>query len=120
MYIFFNFTKKILIFFVKLIIIFFVKLIDFFQFAFLAKEDEELTGSKDLCYHNFKCQRPFWIFSDFNHVISNMSYWLFGLAFMVIVYYKSKLLPQSHDPKVGETKKVRYFQKKNSLFGELF
>ena len=90
--------SKVYLYLVPLISIFYF--IPSIQFAFLAKEDEELTGSKDLCYHNFKCQRPFWIFSDFNHVISNMSYWLFGLAFMVIVYCKSKMLPQTHDPKV--------------------
>ena len=50
------------------------------QFAFQAKENEEISGSKDLCYHNYRCQRPWWIFSDFNHVISNMSYWIFGIG----------------------------------------
>ena len=69
------------------------------QFAFQAKENEEISGSIDLCYHNFKCQRPWWIFSDFNHVISNMAYWLLGLSFMIIVFIKSKKLPESNNPK---------------------
>lgn len=53
----------------------------------------------DLCYHNFKCARPLWIFSDFNHVISNMSYVLFGISFIVLVFIKSKKLPDSNNPK---------------------
>ena len=56
------------------------------QFAFLAKQNEVSTGSQDLCYHNFRCSKPFYIFSDFNHVISNLSYVLFGLAFMGSIY----------------------------------
>ena len=47
----------------------------------------------DLCYHNFKCARPWFIFSDFNHVISNISYVIFGLFFMHLCYLKTKQLP---------------------------
>ena len=63
------------------------------QFAFLAKQNEVSTGSQDLCYHNFRCSRPFYIFSDFNHVVSNLSYVMFGLAFMGLVKIKQKKLP---------------------------
>ena len=63
------------------------------QFAFLAKQNEVSTGSQDLCYHNFRCSKPFYIFSDFNHVVSNLSYAVFGLAFMGLVWIKEKKLP---------------------------
>ena len=63
------------------------------QFSFQAKESEELTGSLDLCYHNFKCSRPWFIFSDFNHVFSNISYVIFGAFFMHLCYLKTKQLP---------------------------
>ena len=39
------------------------------------------------------------MFSDFNHVVSNMSYWVFGLAFIALVYLKSIRLPERHHPK---------------------
>ena len=68
-------------------------------FIFLAKENEEMTGSKDICFHNYKCQKPFWIFSDFNHVISNISYVFLGLAFMVIIKVKANSLPKGHNVK---------------------
>ena len=63
------------------------------QFAFLAKQNEISTGSQDLCFHNFRCSKPFYIFSDFNHVVSNLSYVMFGIAFMGLVWIKQKKLP---------------------------
>ena len=53
----------------------------------------------DLCYHNFKCQRPFWIFSDFNHVISNISYFLFGISFIGLAKLKTQQLPEDKHPR---------------------
>jgi len=69
------------------------------QFVFLVKGTEEVTGSQDLCFHNFQCSRPFWIFSDFNHVVSNVSYVLYGVFFLIIVRYKAHLLPPEQKPK---------------------
>ncbi len=69
------------------------------QFVFLVKQSESLTGSQDLCFHNFECAHPLNIFSDFNHVVSNTSYVIFGLAFLIIVRYKAHLLPESQKPK---------------------
>ena len=83
--------SKVYIYLVPLISIFYF--VPAIQFAFQAKETEELTGSMDLCYHNFKCARPWFIFSDFNHVISNISYFIFGLVFIHLCYLKTKQLP---------------------------
>ena len=55
------------------------------QYVLQTKQTEQMLGTQDLCYHNFRCSRPFWIFDDFNHVVSNISYALFGLFFMIIV-----------------------------------
>ena len=82
------------------------------QFAFLAKQNEVSTGSQDLCYHNFRCSKPFYIFSDFNHVISNLSYVLFGLAFMGLVKIKEKKLPEhcfDHSVKTGILQQLSIF-----------
>ena len=83
--------SKVYLYLVPLISIFYF--VPAIQFAFQAKETEELTGSMDLCYHNFKCARPWFIFSDFNHIISNISYVIFGLIFMHLCYLKTKQLP---------------------------
>ena len=88
--------SKVYFYLVPLISIFYF--VPAIQFAFQAKENEEMTGSMDLCYHNFKCARPLWIFSDFNHVISNISYIIFGLVFMFLAFTKTKQLPEDHHP----------------------
>ena len=59
---------------------------------FQSKQTEEISGSRDLCFHNFRCSKPWLIFTDFNHIISNMSYLIFGICFIYIVYLKSKKL----------------------------
>lgn len=43
------------------------------------------SGNEDLCYYNFRCSHPFKIFSDFNHIISNMGYIILGVLFLLIV-----------------------------------
>ena len=60
------------------------------QFAFLSKRYEKETGSQDICYHNFECSHHWGSFTDFNHVISNISYVLYGLGFIILVRMKSK------------------------------
>jgi hypothetical protein len=69
------------------------------QFVFLVKQSENITGTLDLCFHNFECSKPLNIFSDFNHVISNMSYVVFGFGFILCVYLKSKSLPSAQNNK---------------------
>uniref|UniRef100_A0A0K2UJV3 Uncharacterized protein n=1 Tax=Lepeophtheirus salmonis TaxID=72036 RepID=A0A0K2UJV3_LEPSM len=65
------------------------------QFVFLAKAQEENTGSQDICYHNFRCSKPFSIFTDFNHIVSNSSYFIYGMSFMVLVAIKKSKLSSS-------------------------
>ena len=89
--------SRVYIYLVPLISIFYF--VPAIQFVFQAKENEEMTGSMDLCYHNFKCQRPLWIFSDFNHVISNISYLLFGISFIAICKLKIRQLPPENHPR---------------------
>lgn len=85
------------------------------QFAFQAKESEEVSGSMDLCYHNFKCARPFWIFSDFNHVFSNISYVIYGVSFMIIAYIKTTKLPEENHPRNDHLAKTG-LQQQMSIF----
>ena len=89
--------SKVYIYVVPLISLFYF--VPAIQFSYQAKETEEMTGSMDLCYHNFKCARPLWIFSDFNHVISNISYVVFGLAFMSLAWIKTLKLPPENHPR---------------------
>ena len=69
------------------------------QYVFLVKKSENMTGTLDLCFHNFECSKPFNVFSDFNHSVSNLSYFIFGLAFIVCVWIKSHRLPKNQHPK---------------------
>merc|ERR1719270_2232743 len=62
------------------------------QISFLSRQPQEQIGSRDLCYHNFRCSIPFYIFSDFNSGVRNMSYFLFGLAFIFLVWQKQRRL----------------------------
>lgn len=69
------------------------------QFVFLVKESESVTGSQDLCYHNFLCSKHWTIFSDFNHVVSNLPYMIYGIMFALLVLFKSSKLPPGQNPK---------------------
>ena len=37
------------------------------------------------CYRNFGCSRPWGIFEDVNHIISNLGYIVYGAAFILMV-----------------------------------
>ena len=67
------------------------------------------------CYRNFGCSRPWGIFEDVNHIISNLGYIVYGAAFILMVrlvsmcfifsvnfkskvYLKSWLLPERNSP----------------------
>jgi hypothetical protein len=77
------------------------------QISILSKQPQELIGSRDLCYHNFRCSMPFYVFSDFNHIISNMTYAVFGLSFNFFVWQKKKSLDHGEN----ENKKGKHFFK---------
>ena len=79
------------------------------QISFLSKQPQDLIGSRDLCYHNFRCSIPFYIFSDFNHIISNITYAIFGIAFNFLVWQKGKRLSSPENEKSrGDNKCISY------------
>ena len=80
------------------------------QISFLSRQPQDQIGSRDLCYHNFRCSIPFYIFSDFNHIVSNMSYFLFGLAFIFLVWQKQRRLLGPE-----ECSKGKFFYKENKF-----
>uniref|UniRef100_A0ABD2X204 SID1 transmembrane family member 1 n=1 Tax=Trichogramma kaykai TaxID=54128 RepID=A0ABD2X204_9HYME len=49
-----------------------------------------MTGNHDLCYYNFLCSHPLMVFSDFNHIFSNLGYVMLGALFMTIVYTRER------------------------------
>ena len=79
--------SKVYVYLVPLIFIFYF--VPAIQFVFQLKNQEESTGSLNICYHNFKCAKPLAIFSAFNNTISNISYMLLGLGFILCVYIKT-------------------------------
>ena len=80
------------------------------QYVFLVKKSENMTGTLDLCFHNFECSKPFNVFSDFNHVISNLSYLIFGLAFIACVAIKSHRLPKDQNTKTDHKSETGILQ----------
>lgn len=60
----------------------------------------------DFHFYTFvpRCAHPRYGFSDFNHIISNIPYAVYGLSFMVIVFLRSRLL------------KLKDFVRENGLF----
>jgi len=50
------------------------------------------TGDFDHCYYNELCRIRVEDLSDFNHLISNLLYIIFGLTFIIIVYWRSVTL----------------------------
>jgi len=73
-------------------------LIPSFQMVYAEFQRSAATGDMERCYLNFGCARPWGIFPDFNHTISNSGYIIYGIVFIAIVYYKSCGLPSEHQP----------------------
>ena len=89
--------SKVYLYLVPIITVFYF--VPSIQYVLLTKQSEIMLGTQDICFHNFRCARPFWIFDDFNHIISNISYVCLGIFFIIIVKIKSKRLPLEHQPK---------------------
>ena len=100
--------SRVYLFLVPLISVYYI--IPGLQFVWLTKNTEEMTGSMDFCFHNFRCSKPWYIFSDFNHVVSNVSYLIFGAVFVVLVYWKKMKLPAAHQPKFDHNAKEGIMQ----------
>ncbi|ODM87518.1 SID1 transmembrane family member 1 [Orchesella cincta] len=54
------------------------------QFAVYYFRVQISTGDLDLCYYNYRCAQPIGLFLDFNHLVSNLPYMIFGLLFYFI------------------------------------
>ena len=55
------------------------------QKIFAEAQREKDTGSEEGCFSNYGCSRSWWIFDDFNHIISNCGYVIFGIVFIFLV-----------------------------------
>jgi len=66
------------------------------QMVFAEQQRARSTGNLEQCFLNYGCSRPWWIFDDFNHIISNIGYIMYGLVFLVLVRLKSFFLPQEN------------------------
>ena len=62
------------------------------QMIFAEAQKEKDLGSEESCFSNYGCSRSWWIFDDFNHIISNCGYVIYGLMFICLVRTKSMIL----------------------------
>ena len=63
------------------------------QMVFAEQQRAKASGNLEMCYLNYGCSRPFGIFDDFNHIISNSGYIIYGVTFVLLVKLKSIFLP---------------------------
>ena len=70
------------------------------------------SGNLEMCYLNYGCARPLGVFSDFNHVISNCGYVIYGVVFIILVKVKTRFLLYTY--KEGYMG-VRSFRPRNTL-----
>jgi len=84
--------SKVYLYLVPLLAIFY--LIPSAQMVFMLEQVARETNQK--CYRNFGCSRPWGIFEDVNHIISNLGYIVYGAAFILMVYLKSWMLPEKN------------------------
>lgn len=61
------------------------------QLVFIYQYVVNETGQQDLCYYNFWCAHPLGVFSDFNHIFSNVGYLVLGILFLIIVRKRETL-----------------------------
>merc|ERR1711971_126384 len=91
-------------------------LIPSFQLVYAELTTAQQLGNIDRCYYNFGCARPFWIFPDFNHTVSNCGFIIYVIFFIAVVYYKSCTLPSEQNrPTVDHRSSVGLVQQ-YSLF----
>ena len=67
------------------------------QMIFGEAQREKDTGSEESCFSNYGCSRSWWIFDDFNHIISNCGYVIYGMMFIFLVKRKSMILSIEKD-----------------------
>ena len=78
-------------------------LIPSFQLVYAEWVRADESGSRDRCYHNHGCAKPYGNIPDFNHTISNLGYIIYGLIFICIVFLKSRIVPSDNQPNVDHT-----------------
>lgn len=61
------------------------------QLVYTYQKVLHVTGNQDICYYNFLCSHPFNVFSDFNHVFSNVGYVLLGILFLGLVWRRDRI-----------------------------
>jgi len=86
--------SKVYLYLVPLLAIFY--LIPSAQMVFMLEQVARETNQK--CYRNYGCSRPWGMFEDVNHIISNLGYIVYGAAFILMVYLKSWMLPERNSP----------------------
>jgi len=86
--------SKVYFYLVPLLSLFY--LIPSAQLVYYEKQRAEESGSLEQCYLNYGCSRPYGIFTDFNHIISNFGYIWYGVIFLLLVNLKSRYLPEQN------------------------
>ncbi|GFY76723.1 SID1 transmembrane family member 1, partial [Trichonephila inaurata madagascariensis] len=61
------------------------------QLVYINQRIVNLTGNQDLCYYNFLCSHQVGVFSDFNHVYSNIGYVMLGILFLLLVWRRDTM-----------------------------
>ncbi|GIY38599.1 SID1 transmembrane family member 1 [Caerostris darwini] len=61
------------------------------QLVYINQRIVNMTGNQDLCYYNFLCSHKVGVFSDFNHVYSNIGYVMLGILFLLLVWRRDTM-----------------------------
>ncbi|KAG8202122.1 hypothetical protein JTE90_010483 [Oedothorax gibbosus] len=61
------------------------------QLVYINQRFVNVTGNQDLCYYNFLCSHQVGLFSDFNHIYSNIGYVMLGILFLLLVWRRDAL-----------------------------
>eukprot|EP00090_Calanus_glacialis_P000732 TRINITY_DN10504_c0_g1_i5.p1 TRINITY_DN10504_c0_g1~~TRINITY_DN10504_c0_g1_i5.p1 ORF type:complete len:834 (-),score=156.09 TRINITY_DN10504_c0_g1_i5:117-2618(-) len=85
------------------------------QMVYAEQQRAKATGNLEQCFLNYGCSRPWSIFDDFNHIISNSGYIIYGTIFIILVRLKSKFLPEENRTESDHLGKIGLPQQ-HSLF----
>ena len=86
--------SKIYLYLIPLLSLFY--LVPSVQMVFAEQKRSKLSGNMEMCYLNYGCSRPYGMFDDFNHIISNVGYVIYGVVFVMLVRLKAKFLPEEN------------------------
>jgi len=85
------------------------------QMVYAEQQRAKATGNLEQCYLNYGCSRPWSVFADFNHIISNSGYIIYGTVFIILVRLKSAFLPAENRTESDHLGKIGLPQQ-HSLF----